>query len=572
MKAELIDYFGNDLMVVNAARVSYDKYKESFSEKDIRLIKFLVDHKHTSPFRHPQLQFRVECPIFVERQLFKHQVGLTANCLASDVNIKFIKNSGGILNIPISDLYYKWTNGRSHQNTEKDMQYTRKRIQSMKVRVLDESNGQFTFGHIKNVFKSGVKDVYEIKTENGEFIKCSHDHKIWTDKGWSTINSGLSIGTKIGLNGIQAAGDGSYRIKSNLEKDRLNKLSISEMSIKYNCSYHTIRKWLKIHNLSFSREETCFKYDHIPWNKGIYGYNINISEIGMNSRIKYCEEKSLNRYKNIDILEINKDDKIAFNLFAKRFLKRNNIVYSEDLECEDLEVHHIIPFRVDNSLYFDINNVILISKKRHEYIHSNWQNELEFARKFYSDDFLKNMNFQRSGNMLRVHFDQIISIKYIGKEETFDIEMNGPHHNFVANNIVVHNSISGRYVDFSDSYSLPTELRLQSKDSKQGSDGILNNSSELIAKINKLVDDCSNLYEELCNNGVAKEQARIILPLCLNTKFIWTGSLAAFLHLFNLRCKPDAQKETRELAFMMLEEIRNIPGEPFKYTLEAFGF
>ena len=74
MKAELISHFGDDLMVVNAARVSFGKNKDILDGKDEKLIKYLVEHKHTAPFRHPQLQFRIECPIFVERQLFKHQV------------------------------------------------------------------------------------------------------------------------------------------------------------------------------------------------------------------------------------------------------------------------------------------------------------------------------------------------------------------------------------------------------------------------------------------------------------------------------------------------------------------
>jgi thymidylate synthase (FAD) len=82
MKAELINIFGDDLMIVNAARVSYGKTKSELDEKDIKLLKYLKDHKHTSPFRHPQLQFRISCPIFVERQLFKHQIGLTANSIS----------------------------------------------------------------------------------------------------------------------------------------------------------------------------------------------------------------------------------------------------------------------------------------------------------------------------------------------------------------------------------------------------------------------------------------------------------------------------------------------------------
>lgn len=132
------------------------------------------------------------------------------------------------------------------------------------------------------------------------------------------------------------------------------------------------------------------------------------------------------------------------------------------------------------------------------------------------------------------------------------------------------NSISGRYVDFSDSYSLPTNLRLQSKDSKQGSSDYIEKclNEELCSEIEKLIDSCANLYGKLCKNGVAKEQARIILPLCLNTQFIWTGSLAAFMHMWSLRLKKDTQQETREIAQQMLDLVANIEGSPFKHTVE----
>ena len=72
--------------------------------------------------------------------------------------------------------------------------------------------------------------------------------------------------------------------------------------------------------------------------------------------------------------------------------------------------------------------------------------------------------------------------------------------------------------------------------------------------------------------GVSKEQARTILPLNLNTTFIWTGSLLAIVHFFSLRLKPDAQTETREVAEQMLEAVKNIEGNPFKHTLIAFGY
>jgi len=135
------------------------------------------------------------------------------------------------------------------------------------------------------------------------------------------------------------------------------------------------------------------------------------------------------------------------------------------------------------------------------------------------------------------------------------------------------NSISGRYVDFSDSYYIPKQLRLQSKDSKQGSAGLLNTSDNLkfCELIDDLVDQCADLYNKLCLAGVAKEQARMILPLCLNTQFIWTGSLAAFIHMWQLRLKTDAQQETREIADAMLQQVANLEGSPFQHTLSAFG-
>jgi thymidylate synthase (FAD) len=135
------------------------------------------------------------------------------------------------------------------------------------------------------------------------------------------------------------------------------------------------------------------------------------------------------------------------------------------------------------------------------------------------------------------------------------------------------NSISGRYVDFSDEYWIPTQLRLQSKDSKQGSAGDLNSedNSHFIARITGVVSQCKELYEDMEAAGIAKEQCRVVLPLCLETQFIWTGSLAAFMHLWRLRLKPDAQQETREVAAMMLDLVKNLPSDPFKFTLEAFG-
>ena len=79
MEVTLIDKMGSDLTVVNAARVSFGKNKEVFEASDEKLISFLARHNHWSPFAHCSIQFRIKAPIFVARQLVKHQVGLSWN-------------------------------------------------------------------------------------------------------------------------------------------------------------------------------------------------------------------------------------------------------------------------------------------------------------------------------------------------------------------------------------------------------------------------------------------------------------------------------------------------------------
>ena len=76
---ELIETFGSDLTVVNAARVSFNKESTEMSERDAKLVKYLAEHDHNSPFFHPQLRFRLKMPIFVAREWFRHTIGFARN-------------------------------------------------------------------------------------------------------------------------------------------------------------------------------------------------------------------------------------------------------------------------------------------------------------------------------------------------------------------------------------------------------------------------------------------------------------------------------------------------------------
>ena len=73
MEVSLIDHMGSDLSVVNAARVSFGKRHSKFQDKDEKLINYLAKHNHKSPFNHAFATYHVKAPVFVARQLVKHE-------------------------------------------------------------------------------------------------------------------------------------------------------------------------------------------------------------------------------------------------------------------------------------------------------------------------------------------------------------------------------------------------------------------------------------------------------------------------------------------------------------------
>ena len=92
INVELVDFMGDDLTVSNTARVSFAKWKKEFDDKDARLIDYLAAHEHLSPFRHTALSLRCKAPVFLARQLGKHQAGLSWNEVSRryvDVDIEF---------------------------------------------------------------------------------------------------------------------------------------------------------------------------------------------------------------------------------------------------------------------------------------------------------------------------------------------------------------------------------------------------------------------------------------------------------------------------------------------------
>ena len=100
---EVVDSLGNDLTVVNSARVSFGKRKKYWDKSDERLVRYLAKYKHYSPFRHLQIQFHIKAPEFVMRQWYKHVVGIETTSNSSAKDHAWNEISGRY--VPVEDFY-----------------------------------------------------------------------------------------------------------------------------------------------------------------------------------------------------------------------------------------------------------------------------------------------------------------------------------------------------------------------------------------------------------------------------------------------------------------------------------
>jgi thymidylate synthase (FAD) len=124
---------------------------------------------------------------------------------------------------------------------------------------------------------------------------------------------------------------------------------------------------------------------------------------------------------------------------------------------------------------------------------------------------------------------------------------------FVARQLVKHkflrwNEISRRYVDDEPEFYTPDAWRGRSADKKQGSDGVVSTSQSIMTSSSKANMWSLRYYQTLLNQGVAPEQARMVLPQSTMTEWYWSGSLDAFADMCRLRITPDTQYESRQVA------------------------
>jgi thymidylate synthase (FAD) len=160
---------------------------------------------------------------------------------------------------------------------------------------------------------------------------------------------------------------------------------------------------------------------------------------------------------------------------------------------------------------------------------------------------------------------RVSGFTYVGLRPTFDVEVEGPHHNFVANGIVTHNSVneySARYSVVPDEFDLPPieDIRRQSVRNRQGRDEALphGDAERFRTDLERIQREAYAAYSTALKTGVARETARMILPQSVYTEWYWKIDLYNLLHFLDLRLDPHAQQEIREYATIISGMVKAV--------------
>jgi len=587
--AQLLDSMGNDYAPDTDARLSTGVDSRNEVES-ARLLRFLLRHKHTTPFEGCIVKFKVKAPIMVIREWFRHRTF----CLSGDSELYFdlpengtLKRKHRLYKMTLMEAYDKWNSPqpiRLRGRTNKE--YKREQLSKMLLRSCNENTGDIEHVNINDIVYSGVKSVFEIELDNGYKIKMSKDHLCFTENGWMKFEQAVGLHQKSNTNkwdwrplqSVRFATNGSpaYLDKGWLSKQRRFGLSVDEIASNAGVSYHTIRKYLRIFNLQFSAKEKAQLSGLNQRGKRRKSKPHVMSEDGIRS-IKLSRSGSNSNFWKGGISSNRENIARWTTEQAPKVHARNNYVCVLCNEGGNLHAHHIDPVWNNENKAYDFENLTSLCTKCHNKIHV-FNLELQLLEEFEHGKklpmFWANYNVKRERNpnkqlgikKLIVGYNKVVDVRYVGEEKTYDLSVSGNFHNFVANGFVVHNSYneeSGRYKQLDPNYYVPDVSRVakQATTNRQGS-GEVFTEAEAKEQIERWISEQSEfegIYVELCNEdgtNMAKELARLNMPVSHYSTFVATGNLLNWYRFLQLRMAPGAQFEIRQYANLLFEIIK----------------
>ena len=151
---EVVDSLGDDLTPVNAARVSFGGRSDKFTEKDKRLSKFLIKHKHFSPFRHQHVMLIIKAPEFVLRQWYKHVVGIETTSTHVTKDHAWNEISGRY--VEVEDFYFPEVWRKQSEDNKQASEGELEGYNAATAKMIYEDHMRLTLQHYETLLMKGV--------------------------------------------------------------------------------------------------------------------------------------------------------------------------------------------------------------------------------------------------------------------------------------------------------------------------------------------------------------------------------------------------------------------------------
>ncbi len=506
-----------------------DRFPEESKAGEL-IIKHLIagNRGHYGPLEHPQITFNVGYfPHSMMQQVRTHRVGM---CLTGDVEVHFTHSA-----LSPGETYYKstikelaelWHYGRKHQQTIADANYMKRQISARKIQILDTNTNRVISSNITDIYINGHKEVYEIKTVTGETIKATKDHLFWTNFGWKKV---AEFTTETQLCRIAYSGQKTKPFEINFTKDELDR-----------------EEWKTIKDYPYYEVSTLGRVRSYMPRGGKHKPTAKTIE----PRLKKLSKAQHGDWICSLTASIPHRQNYLFASFSDRPGGNN----------KRLNIHRLV---LENFKPLDDYSGV---EARH--INGNsYNNRLTNLEWGTSKDNKQDNIINNVVSSNRGQFVNIFSVEYAGIEPTYDLEIAHKLHNFIANNLVTHNSFdvqSFRYTgsriidvvegkkDIEDVFYLRPVGNYTNRQGKRNF-----YSEEQRQKDLAWCLEACKLYQQRINEGLSEEHARSLIPFDARQHFVMSCNARSLMHLLDLRWKKDAQLEAQkfcELLYLRFEE------------------
>lgn len=494
---------------------------ETLPNGDMGLLDTLWRKKHATPFEMGEMLFEVVAPLFVFREWHRHRT----QCLAGNTKL-FFDLPGGIERrgtqkymMTIKEVFEKFQPTRRSSRPERQTNAlgSQQRIQAMRLRCVNEETKEVTHTSIVDVWESGQKAVFEVEARGFGTIRCSADHRFFTPQGWKrlkelmTLPDGTLEASMVGMV-IDPKGAVIYGVDGVSNES----VSFEIPAIEAEEQWSTVAGWDEFYEVS-----DMGRVRRIAGGQGVRSQGT-------------CKKLSPDMAGYL-CTTLNRPGEQIRPHVHRLVLEAFRGPCPEGMECRHIDGNQ----------------------------QNNWLSNLAWGT---AKENAEDRVLQGRVPSLKTREKVITSVKFVGYEMTYDIEVADPWHNFVAEGFVVHNSyneFSARYSVMPNLHYVPSEERLKQLISanKQASSMDAEVEADLMKMRHSITMEQQSIYdnyEDMIQAGVPKEVARVNTPVSRYSKMRAKTDLRNWLAFENLRYRPDAQWEIRQYAGAIADVIKGV--------------